>query len=134
MIPSISLIFAVCGKTVRSYNLASSKNTRLLPEQWRTAEGENGLAGDGEALGSIYREGGLVAKVRGCWGRSIRSRGTRRRQGQNRNNSKFCIQFTKLNFLLSLGLKRKTDEYHFCLVFRDLQLSIQALFHLSNGL
>ena len=50
------------------------------------------------------------------------------------NNSKFCIQFTKLNFLLSLGLKRKTDEYHFCLVFRDLQLSIQARFHLSNGL
>jgi hypothetical protein len=37
-------------------------------------------------------------------------------------------------FLLSLGLKRKTDEYHFCLVFRDLQLLIQALFHLSNGL
>ena len=50
------------------------------PEQWRTAEGENGLAHDGEALGSIYREGGLVPKVWGCWGRSIRSRGTRRRR------------------------------------------------------
>ena len=31
MIPSINLIFAVCGKTIRSYNLASSKTTRLLP-------------------------------------------------------------------------------------------------------
>ena len=33
-------------------------------------------------------------------------------------------------FLLLLGLKRKTFEYHFCLVFQDQQLSCQALFHL----
>ena len=60
---------------------------------------------------------------------TLRGRGREKQsQGQNRNNSKFCIQFTKLNFLLSLGLKRKTDEYHFCLVFRDLQLLILALF------
>ena len=36
------------------------------PEQWRTAEGENRLARDGEALGSIYRGGGFVAKVWSC--------------------------------------------------------------------
>ena len=50
------------------------------------------------------------------------------------NNSKFCIQFTKLNFSPFSWPQKKTVEYHFCSVFRDLQLSFQALFHLSNGL
>ena len=49
-------------------------------------------------------------------------------------SSKFKISAVNSIFLPLNGLKRKTSEYHFCLVFRDLQISFQALFHLSNGL
>ena len=49
-------------------------------------------------------------------------------------SSKFKISSINSIFLPLNGLKRKTSEYYFCLVFRDLQLSFQALFHLSNDL
>jgi len=49
-------------------------------------------------------------------------------------SSKFKISAVNSIFLPLNGLKRKTSEYHFCLVFRDLELLFQALFHLSNGL
>ena len=50
------------------------------------------------------------------------------------DNSKFKIQFTELNFSPSSWPQMKSVEYHFCSVFRDVQLLCYALFHLSNGL
>ena len=48
--------------------------------------------------------------------------------------SKFKNQFCNFKFSPSSWPQMKSVEYHFCSVFRDVQLLCYALFHLSNGL
>ena len=72
--------------------------------------------------------------------RRRRRRGAGRREvgeavrGSLVNKSKFQNQFCNFKFYPSSWPQMKNVEYHFCSVFRDLQLSCYALFHSSNGL